>query len=83
MFPGDVSVNFTISRTKVSVKISDKNCVKIFYSCFGDTQCPVHYWAQEKNEVCVRFLQTLFFRPAKGHDVVRKILEKIQEIGYQ
>ena len=37
MFPGDVSVNFTVSRTKVSYMISDKTSVKIFHSRFGDT----------------------------------------------
>lgn len=51
----------------------------------GRKQCDilVHYWSKEKNEVSVRFLQTLFFGHAKGHDVATKIVEILQETGCQ
>ena len=43
----------------------------------------MRYWSEEKNEVSVRFLQTLFFGRAKGHDVGMKIEDTLQEVGYQ
>ena len=43
----------------------------------------MRYWSQEKNEVSVRFLQTIFFGHAKGHDVGMKIVDTLQEVGYQ
>ena len=51
----------------------------------GRKQCDilVRYWSEEKNEVIVRFLQTLFFGHAKGHDVGMKIVDVLQEAGYQ
>lgn len=36
---------------------------------------PVCYYSEEKKEVTVRFMQTLFFGHTKGHDVATKILE--------
>ena len=106
MFPGYVSDNFSMSRTKVSYLISDgigpylrqKLCHDISQSGYGYTiqhdetgnsqgrkQCDIllHYWSDEKNEVSVRFLQTLFFGHAKGHDVGIKIVDTVQEVGYQ
>lgn len=51
----------------------------------GRKQCDllVRYWSEEKGEICVRFLQTLFFGHAKGSDVAEQILETLQEAGYQ
>lgn len=106
MFPGYVSDNFSMSRTKVSYLISDglgpylrqKLCHDISQSGYGYTiqhdetgnsqgrkQCDIllRYWSDEKNEVSVRFLQTLFFGHAKGHDVGMKIVDIVQEVGYQ
>ena len=51
----------------------------------GRKQCDIllRYWSEEKNEVSVRLLQTLFFGHAKGHDVGMKIVDTVQEVGYQ
>lgn len=50
----------------------------------GRKQCDIliRYWSEEKSEISVRFLQTLFFGHAKGHDVAKKILDSLQESGY-
>ena len=105
VFPGYVSDNFSMSRTKVSYLISDglgpylrRKLCHISHSGYGYTiqhdetgnsqgrkQCDIllRYWSDEKNEVSVRFLQTLFFGHAKGHDVGMKIVDTVQEVGYQ
>ena len=97
VFPGYVSDNFSMSRTKVSYLISDglgpylrRKLCHISHSGYGYTiqhdetgnsqgckQCDIllRYWSDEKNEVSVRFLQTLFFGHAKGHDVGMKIVD--------
>ena len=51
----------------------------------GRKQCDIllRYWSEEKNEVSVQLLQTLFFGHAKGHDVGMKIVDTVQEVGYQ
>ena len=77
-------------RQKLCHDISHSGCgYTIQYDETGNSQgrkqCDVlvRYWSEEKNEVSVRFLQTLFFGHAKGHDVGMKIVDTLQEVGYQ
>ena len=75
-----------------------KLCQDISKSSFGYTiqydetgnsqsrkQCDilVRYWSEEKNEISVRFLKTLFFGHAKGHDVEKQIVDMLVETGFQ
>ena len=43
----------------------------------------VRYWSEEKNEISVRFLKTLFFGHAQGHDVAKKIVDMPEGTGFQ
>ena len=51
----------------------------------GCKQCDMllRYWLEGKNEVVVRFLQTLFIGHAKGKDVANQIVDILQDLGYQ
>ena len=51
----------------------------------GHKQCDVlvHSWSEEKNEISVRFLKTLFFGHVKGYDVAKKIVDMLEETGFQ
>ena len=73
MVPWDVSANFTTLQYDETGNSQ------------GHKQCDVlvHSWSEEKNEISVRFLKTLFFGHVKGYDVAKKIVDMLEETGFQ